>query len=265
MSDLPDAPENDVEMGFFEHLGELRSRLVKSILGMIVPMGVAWYFKEWLLDWLLAPLVTAWHQLGLEEPRVHFANPIDPFLAYMKIAIVAGILGAAPWIFYQLWSFIAPGLYKREKVMAIPFVLGSTICFAGGAIFGYAVVFPMGFETLLSFAEQLPSGTIEITPTIMINEYLSFATRMLLAFGVVFEIPVVVITLATLGVVDWRGLLKFGRWWVIIATVVAALLTPPDVASQLLMLIPLVGLYFLSVLFVAIIGFRRKKKEPKPD
>lgn len=262
---MSEGPEQDVEMGFFEHLTELRQRLVKALIGMLPPMAVAWYYKEWLLDWLLKPLVRAWVELGLGEPRVHFANPVDPFLAYIKIALVAGILGAAPWIFYQLWAFIAPGLYKREKLMAIPFVMGSTICFAGGAVFGYAVVFPMGFETLLGFAESLPSGTIEITPTIMINEYLSFATRMLLAFGIVFEIPVVVITLASIGIVDWRGLLKFGRWWTIIATVLAALLTPPDVASQLLMLGPLIGLYFLSVFFAFLIGLSKKKKKQEEN
>src|SRR5690606_29075462 len=171
-------PEDDVEMSFFDHLGELRKRLIRVLIGMLPGVAVGWYFKEWLLDLLVKPLVTAWRQLGLGEPSLHFANPVDPFLAYLQLALVSGLLMSAPWVFYQLWAFIAPGLYRREKRLAIPFVVASTVCFVGGALFGYFIVFPMGFETLLSFAGVLPSDTLTIQPTLMINEYLSFATRL---------------------------------------------------------------------------------------
>jgi sec-independent protein translocase protein TatC len=254
-------PEDDVEMSFFDHLGELRSRLIRALWALVPGVALGWIFKEELLDFLLDPFVAAWRTQGLGEPSLHFANPIDPFVAYLKLALVAGALFAAPWIFWQLWGFISPGLYRREKRLAIPFVLASTLCFVGGAFFGYAVVFPLGFETFLGFAGMLPSGSIRIQPTIMINEYLSFATRMLLAFGITFEIPVVVTFMAAAGIVTWRQLLSFGRWWVIIATLLASLLTPPDVGSQVLMLGPLIALYFMSVGIAFVITYRREKRE----
>ena len=154
--------------------------------------------------------------------------------------------------------FIAPGLYAREKRFAFPFVLASSLFFAGGAFFGYAVVFPLGFETLLSLGGMLPTGDLRVQPTIMITEYLSFATRMLLAFGVVFEVPVVIAFLAIAGIVNWKQLIDFGRWWVVIASVIAAILTPPDVGSMLMMLVPLIALYYLGVLVAFLLG-------PKPD
>lgn len=248
-AELPDAaePPDDVPMTIWEHIGELRTRLIRVLLGMIPGVLIAWEFREELLEFLVAPMTKAWNSLGLGEPTLHFANPIDPFVAYLKIAIVVGLMLSSPWAFYQAWGFIAPGLYEKEKKYALPFVFFATLFFLGGAYFGYTVVFPLGFETFLSMSGMLPDDTIRVQPTIMINEYLTFATRMLFAFGVVFEVPVIVTTLAMLGIVNWKQLLDFGRWWILVAAVLSALLTPPDVASQLLMVIPLVVLYFLSV------------------
>lgn len=261
----PDRPEDDVEMGFFEHLAELRTRLVRAIYGIVPCVAVSWIFKEHLLQAMLDPLVAAYRSLGI-EPEIHFKNLVDPFLAYLKISIIAGLLMASPWVFWQVWAFIAPGLYKREKLLAIPFVLMSTLCFAGGALFGYFIVFPMGFETFLSYAGELPSGDIAMQPTIMIDEYIRFSLRLLLAFGVVFEVPVVVTFISAIGMVTWRGLLAFARWWVLVATLLAAFLTPPDVASQLIMLVPLVLLYFVSIGIAFLIDLRRgKKAEQDPD
>lgn len=256
----PEGPEDDVEMGFFEHLGELRMRLVRGVIGIIPGVIVAWIFKERLLEWFLAPLVHAYARLGLGEPEIHFANPVEPFIGYLKIAIVCGLVGSAPWLFYQLWAFISPGLYKREKLMAIPFVFFSTLCFAGGAVFGYSIVFPMGFETLLGFAGLLPEQSITMTPTIMLGEYLSFSTRLLIAFGVVFEVPVVVVMLSSAGIVTPGRLWSFGRWWVIIAAVISAILTPQDVGSMVVMLFPLIGLYFGSIPLAWLLKKRSKTK-----
>jgi len=256
-------PEDDVEMGFFEHLGELRKRVFRGVIGIIPGVVVAWIFKERLLEWFLAPLVHAYKELGLGEPEIHFANPVEPFIGYLKIAIVCGLVGSAPWLFYQLWAFIAPGLYKREKLMAIPFVFFSTLCFAGGAIFGYSIVFPMGFETLLGFAGLLPEQSITMTPTIMLGEYLGFSTRLLLAFGVVFEVPVVVVMLSSAGIVTPRQLVQFGRWWVIIAALISAVLTPQDVGSMIVMLFPLIGLYFGSIPLAWLLKRRSNDRKDK--
>lgn len=256
-----DVPEDDVEMGFFEHLAELRTRLVRAVIGCLPGMAVGWFFKEDLLEFLVAPMVTAWHQLDLGQPELHFASPIDPFVAYLKIAVVVGLLIGSPFVFWQLWAFVSPGLYRREKRLAIPFVVSASVFFVGGAYFGYAIVFPLGFETFLGFAGMLPDETINFRPTIMINDYLTFATRMLLAFGITFLVPVIVTFLSAAGIVNWKQLLKFSRWWILISTLLAAFLTPPDVGSQLLMLIPLVVLYFLSIGLAAIFGYRRSKQE----
>jgi len=248
-------------MSFFDHLSELRSRLVKSLIAIIPAVGVSWAFREQMLDWMVKPLIEAYAALHLGPPKLHFMNPIDPIAAYLKMSVIAGLLLASPWIFWQLWAFVSPGLYSREKKMALPFVFFSTVCFVGGALFGYFVVFPRGFETFLGFAGMLPSHNITIEPTITMSEYLDFTTQMLLAFGVVFEVPVVVTFLAAAGIVNWKQLLNFGRWWILIAAIVSAVLTPtPDVASQLMMLIPLVVLYFVSVVVAFFVG--RKPVEP---
>lgn len=254
-----EVPEDDVEMGFFDHLRELRTRLIRALWGMIPGFAVGWVFREQLLSLLVDPFKQAWVAGGREGmPSLHFLNPIDPIVAYLKIAAIAGLLIAAPWVFWQLWAFISPGLYRKEKRLAIPFVLVSTLFFLGGAAFGYLVVFPFAFEYFLEFAVTLPNE-MTVEPMITMDEILSFEVRMLLAFGVVFELPVVVSFLAAAGVVHWKQLLKFSRWWILIASVLSAFLTPPDPGSMLLMFIPLVLLWFLSVLFAMIIGKKRER------
>ncbi|MFI5308048.1 MAG: twin-arginine translocase subunit TatC [Polyangiales bacterium] len=251
----PTVPPHDVPMTVFEHLGELRTRLIRALLGLIPGIAIAWSLREQLLDMLVAPLAKAWLKLGMGEPTLHFANPVDVFVAYLRIAVVVGIILTSPWAAYQAWGFISPGLYSREKAYALPFALASALFFVGGAFFGYIVVFPVGFESLLSMAGMLPSHIVKVAPTIMIDEYLSFATQMLLGFGIVFEVPVVVAFLALAGIVNWKQLLRFGRWWVVMASVLAAVLTPsPDVGSQLMMMTPLVVLYFAAVGVAYFIG-----------
>lgn len=250
-------PENDVEMGFFEHLAELRARILRALYA-IIPCGiVAWIYVDEILGYLLRPLTHAYQALGLPS-EIHFANPVDPFVAKLKVAAISGVLLAAPWVFWQLWAFIAPGLYRKERLLAIPFVFFSTLCFSGGACFGYFIVFPAAFQTLLEFGGQLPHG-ISFTPTLMISDVLDFVTRMLLAFGAVFEVPVIVTFLAAADVVTWRQLLAFGRWWVVVAAIIASVLTPPDVGSQMMMLVPLVVLYFFSVGIAFLVQLRRTK------
>lgn len=253
-------PEDEVEMGFVQHLAELRTRLIYAFAGVLPAMVITWSFKEHILEFLMAPWVLAYHELGLGEPQLHYAAPTDPFVIYLKNSFLAGIVLVSPWIFYQLWAFIAPGLYRREKLIAIPFVLSATVCFIGGVSFGYFIVFPPAFETLMGFGGVLPGQSAAVVPTIMISGYMSFVTRLLLGFGIVFEVPVVVTLLAALGIVDWRGLLKFSRWWVLVATFIAAFLTPPDVGSQLMMLVPLIVLYYVAVFIAWIIGTRRERR-----
>lgn len=260
-------PPDDEPMTVFEHLRELRTRLIRSLLGIIPGIAVAWSFHEELLDFLSAPLAKAWVKFGgFGKPTLNFANPVDPFVAYLKISVICGLIFSSPWIAYQAWGFIAPGLYSREKMYAIPFALASAVFFVGGAFFGYQTVFPVGFESLLGMAGILPSHVIQVTPTIMIDEYIGFATGMLLAFGVVFEVPVVLTFLAFAGIVNWKQLMRFGRYWVLIASILAAVLTPsPDIGSMLMMMVPLIALYYLSVVLAIFIGPKPEPAEADPD
>lgn len=253
-------PEADVQMSFFDHLDELRTRLIRATYLFVPAVAIGWIFVEKIMDFLSIPFGRAMAKLHQPQSELHFLGLTEPFVIEMKVALVVGFLISSPWVFWQAWAFIAPGLYAKEKRYAIPFVLFSTFCFIGGAVFGYYAVFPSAFETFLGFSVNLPMAGVRITPTITLSEYLDFTTTMLLAFGVVFEVPVVVTFLAVTGIVDWRQLLKFGRWFIVIAAVLAAVLTPPDVGSQITMLVPLIALYYLSVLLAFIFG---KRKPPK--
>ena len=263
---VPQHPESEVRMSFFGHIEELRRRLLFALYGIVPPIIGAWFYRDQLLDWLARPLVIAYRNMHLGHPQLHQLGVVDAFVEKMKIAILTGVLIASPWVFWQVWSFIAPGLYSREKKLALPFVLASTAFFVGGALFAYFVVFPAGFETLLGFAGILPSGDLTVQPTITIGEYVDFCLSMLLAFGVVFEVPVIITFLALAGIVNWKQLMRFSRWWMLIASILAAVLTPtPDIGSQLIMFIPLVVLYFVSVGIAYFFGPKPKVEDDLPD
>ncbi len=234
-------------MTFWEHLNELRSRLVKAIVAFAIGAIVAWFFKEDLLVILTKPFVDGWHGAEGSRPALHFPAPASLFLAYVKLAVLGGFVLGLPIILYQFWSFIAPGLYAREKRFAIPFVVLSCLLFAAGAYFGWRFVFPVAFDYLLGFAQVPVDSPIQVEPTVMINEYLEFITHALVAFGLVFEIPVVVFFLTVAGVVDHTHLIKFFRYFVVVAFIIAAVITPPDPMSQLMLAIPLCVLYGISI------------------
>ncbi len=253
----PTGADGDAEMTFFEHLGELRSRLLRAILGLVPAVAVGWVFKKEIKDFLVAPLQPAWEKLNLPgEAVLRFSGPADAFMMYMQNSLIAGVLLASPWIFWQLWMFIAPGLYKKEKAMAVPFIVFSTLCFTGGAIFGYKLVFPQAFTVLLGFSDET------LVATLFVKDYMPFFRRMLLAFGVVFEVPVIVAFLAGAGIVTWQELLKFSRWWIVCASVISMLLTPQDVYSMVMMLVPLIALYFVGVFIAYLLSIFSKDKSP---
>jgi len=257
LEDIPiQGPPEDVPMTVLEHLGELRSRLIKALLGTLPAMILSWELRETLLEFLMHPFTLAYQRLGLGDKAVlNYSNPPEMFTTYMKISIVCGFMMSSPWVFYQVWGFIAPGLYKREKLYAIPFVLASSTFFAGGAFFAYGALMPQMYETLLGMGGQIAGSALLVQPMMMITENIAFATQVLLAFGVVFEVPVVVTFLSLAGMVNWKQLLAFGRWWIVIASVIAAVLTPtPDAGSMMLMLVPLVVLYYVSVALAYFFG-----------
>jgi sec-independent protein translocase protein TatC len=253
---------DDGNMTFFQHLAELRSRLVQSLVPCLPSFVGAWIYREELFSLLVLPLNKAWNAMGLGTPKLHFASPVDPMVVYLKQSAIVALLLSSPWVFYQLWAFIAPGLYARERRLVLPFVFASTVCFSIGGLFGWFYIFPPTFETLMEFSGQLPGGIVEIQPTLMMGEYVSFVAQMLLVFGVTFEVPVVITFLSLAGMVTHKQLLGFGRWWLVVSSLLAALLTPTqDALSMLLLLVPLVGLYYASVVVAYLIDLRRMQRD----
>jgi sec-independent protein translocase protein TatC len=251
----------DEGMTFWEHLEELRSRLVKMILSALLGSAGAWLIRERLLLWLVIPFRDAWKQLKLStEPQLNFPDPAGLFIAYLKISIIGGVILSLPLIFYQLWAFVAPGLYAREKRYAIPFMLASTGLFVGGAYFGMTFVFPVAFHYLLSFAG--PIEGFQVNPVIMVDAYISFITRMLVAFGVAAELPVVIFFLSVAGLVNYKQLIGFFRYFIVLAFLVAAVITPPDLLSQFMLAVPLCFLYALSIVIAYFFGKKPEAETP---
>jgi sec-independent protein translocase protein TatC len=235
----------DVKMPLTAHLEELRWRLIKALVAVGVAGGIAYAFADRLFDLLTRPL------LALNDPSTGAPTAVrligtgvgEAFFTKLKVALIAGVFVAAPVVLYQIWRFVAPGLYAHEKRYARPFVFFGTLFFIGGAAFCYSIVLPVGYRF---FIEQYE--TIGINPEIRISEYLTFTARMLLAFGVTFELPVFTFFLARIGVVTHFMMLRSARYAVLIIFIVAAVLTPgPDVASQFLMAGPLLLLYVISI------------------
>jgi sec-independent protein translocase protein TatC len=264
-------PENegDGSMTLWEHLEELRGRIVRMALGFLAGGIGCWIYKERILHWLMVPFVEAMKKGRHPDAALHFGAPTALFTAYVRLAALSGFIVALPIILYQLWAFIAPGLYSREKKFAIPFVLSSLLLFVGGGYFGYAVAFPAAFDFLINFGQSsaptAPGGTpdIPVVPTVMIGDYIEFVTRMFLAFGAVAELPILALFLTVAGVITHRHLIKFFRYFVVVAFIISAVITPPDPLSQLLLAIPLIGLYGVSIGVSWVVTMSRERKAAK--
>ena len=241
-------PEDDRTMSLWEHLDELRKRLTRAALAVVVSMFATWGVKDRILNWLWQPFVGSWRTEKLPgDPKLHFGAPSDAFLAYFKLSMMAGLALAAPMVFYQIWAFIAPGLYRKEKRYAFGFVGLSSVFFVGGALFGWRMAFPISFRYFLGLTVDAAQAGVTLEPTIMVGDYVDFVSQMLLAFGLIFELPLVLTFLSLIGVVNYLQLFRFGRWFIMIAAVVGAVLSPPDTTSMIVMTVPLIVLYFLSI------------------
>jgi sec-independent protein translocase protein TatC len=230
-------PEGEVKMTIWEHLEELRKRVIYAAIGMLVTTIVAWVFRVEILAWLLKPYERVWtmrHFPG--APELQTLSPSDAFVGYLQLSLVAGFVGAAPIIFYQLWAFISPGLYSKEK--------------------------RLNFNYMFSLLGQVTAQGTVLTQRPTLEHYLDLSTRMLLAFGGVFELPLFLSFLAIAGIVTPMQLLKFGRWAILLSFIVGAAVTPgPEVSSQLIVSGALVVLYFLSIAVAFVVG----KKKPQTD
>ena len=230
-----------------EHLTELRTRLMWSIAFVFVGFLASWGFSEYIFDIIRGPIQP---YLSTETGGLVFTAPMDKFMAHLKVSILAGLILACPVWIYQLWAFIAPGLYKHEKKFGIYFISFGTFLFLTGVSFVYFVVYPAAFKFLLGFGGEVDKAMITI------NDYLSFFMTTTLVFGVAFQLPLVLTILGMMGIVNAQLLKMLRRYAIVIICVMSAVLTPPDPMSMVLLVVPLYALYEISIFLVGIFGLK---------
>jgi sec-independent protein translocase protein TatC len=240
------------KMTFLEHLEELRQRLVRVLLYLAGGFAVCWWVHERIFAFLVEPMRRA----GFKDQFL-VTGPAEALFLYMKMAFFVGIFVASPFVLYEVWAFIAPGLYKHERAWAVPFIGMGSLFFVSGALFGHYLLFPMTFNFLIGFS----GPDMRFMPKV--DEYWSFYSWFLLGLGVVFQIPVVIFILARIGLVNARMLLKGWKWAILGSFVISAFVTPtPDVVTQSALAAPMIGLYALGVLVAWAFG-RKRQTEPE--
>ena len=236
-------------MSLLEHLEELRKRIFRALIAVFIAFLPCWYYVKPIFRFLQAPLLRIDPKLKLV-----FMGLSDPFLLYFKVAALAALFIASPFVLYQVWAFVAPGLYRRERMLVLPFVLSTTVFFLAGGAFGYYVAFPFAAQFLLGMGEGF-----EALPEI--GKYFGFLLTVLLGLGLMFELPIFILLLSLIGIVNSRFLLKFWRHAVVIIFIVAAVITPTaDVGNLCIFAVPALGLYFLGVAAAFVVERVRKKR-----
>lgn len=273
--------DDEPRMGFLEHLDELRTCLRNACIAIVGAFGLTYVFRAYLLAMFARPLITAWktaqETTGLGKAELVFTSPVEGFMVELKLALLASIFVASPFIFRELWRFISPGLYERERKWGLSFILVSVMLFVGGAMFAYIYVLPASFKYFLGYAGESMSHInqvfgnqvdiklseqFSIRPMITMDEYFGLTSMLLLVFGVVFELPLVLAVLAALGIVSAGQLWRFNRYAILIFAVAGAVLTPGDlVVGQLAMTASLTVLYNLSIVVALVVGKKRKEDE----
>ena len=234
-------------MTLLDHLDELRRRILASVIALLVAFLASWYFAPTIFHWLQKPI------LDVLPPgdKLAFTELSGPFMLYIKVALLTAIFAASPFLLLQLWLFLRPGLYRRERRLAAPFIIFTTLFFVAGGYFGYKVAFPLVVRFLLGVGEDFKQ-------VVTINAYFSMMSKILLGLGLVFEMPMLIFFLARFGIVSARQLLRWFRWAVLLIFVVAALITPtPDIATQTVFAVPMILLYLLGIGVAAIFGRKR--------
>ncbi len=243
----PPEPEG---MGFLDHLEELRAVLIHSLIAAAVAAVLCWFWSGPLLDLMVAPV---------REYGVYFTRPNEAFLTRLKLAGIVGLFLVLPFILWKVYGFILPGLYARERRVVTPLIIATTLLFYAGVAFAFLVVSPVVIPFLMSF------GTDVLDPLLGIGPYFGFVAQLSLAFGLVFELPVLVFFLSVAGLVDPRVLLRTWRYAVVLISVASAILTPPDIFSQMAMAVPVMVLYISSVLVAMVVTRRRRREEEAPE
>ncbi|MGP1580968.1 MAG: twin-arginine translocase subunit TatC [Wolinella sp.] len=226
------------------HIQELRTRLINAIIALFVAFFICFFFWEGILEWMIAPLKSALPA----GSNVIFTEVGEAFFTAIKVSFFSAFMFSLPVIFWQLWLFVAPGLYQNEKMLILPFVFFGTLMFVLGALFAYYIVFPFGFTYLINFGSTL------FTALPSVGFYVTFFAKLMIGFGIAFELPVATFFLAKMGLVTDRTLRDFFKYAVVLIFILAAILTPPDVITQFMMAIPLIFLYWVSILIAKFIN-----------
>jgi sec-independent protein translocase protein TatC len=247
-------PEDEVHLSFIDHLDELRKRLIRCILGITAGAIVAGVFSENIFRAIMSPVLAS---LPQGQQQLHYTSYLEPFFVYLKVAIYGGIFLSAPWVLYQVWQFVAPGLYKKEKRVVVPFIAAGTLCFYAGAAACYFFVMPYAFPALAAIAGP------DMSPILTMKEQLSLVLAMLLGFGIIFELPVIIGFLALIGVVTADWLAKYRRYAAVINVALAAVITPTgDPLNLALMAVPMIVFYEIGIILARVLG---KKRTPAAD
>jgi sec-independent protein translocase protein TatC len=234
-----ETPDADLpKMSFLDHLEELRKRLIVSIIAIFVAFIACWRYADKIFIWIQAPLTKF---LPVDDQKLAYTRLTEPFFLYMKVAFFAAIFVASPILMWQVWRFISPGLYKRERRYAAPFIIFATLFFVLGGYFGYRVILPGTCAFFVETGKQFKQ-------MIKVDEYFSFASTIVLASGAVFETPILIFFLARLGIVTPHFLLQKSKYAIVLSFIIAAIVTPtPDMVTQSFLAIPMIALYFLGV------------------
>jgi len=247
--------EEETRMSFLDHLEELRKRLIRSVIAIVIAFLVCLAFSEHLFSFWAAPVI----KLLPRDSSLVFTGLPDPFFVYLKVDFVTAVFLALPFLLYQIWLFIAPGLLEKERKLAVPFVFAATFLFFLGATFAYFIVFPAAFKFFLGYS------TPELKPMIAIREYVSLVMLLMLSFGLVFETPIIIVFMGLLGIVDSAFLKKGRRYFVVLAFIIGAILTPtPDVINQSLMAVPML-LFYETGIFILGLMERKREREAKVE
>jgi len=253
LAEAPDTEKDSLPaMGFLEHLEELRRRIIYSLIAVVVGFFACWGYAERIYEIMQRPIMVALQRNGMSEKLVYL-NPTEPFNMYLKVALLAGLFVTSPFVLYQVWAFISPGLYRNEKRYVVPFMISTVALFIAGGYFGYKLVYPQALEFLIGYGKQFQ-------PMITIGEYTDLFLTIIIGMGVIFEMPILVFFLSLMGMVTAGWMWRNFRYSILVIFIIAAILTPTtDIMNMCIFAAPMIALYAFSIAIAWIVHPSQRK------